>query len=101
MKITHVLRGEERIPTFPLHAQIYRAMGWNEPEWVHLSLFLKPSGKGKMSKRDTEVMKASGESIFIRDMKQMGYFVHLNKSRFPILPEWHFLPSRILLIFFR
>jgi glutamyl-tRNA synthetase len=73
MKITHVLRGEEWIPTFPLHAQIYRAMGWNEPEWVHLSLFLKPSGKGKMSKRDTEVMKASGESIFIRDMKKMGY----------------------------
>lgn len=73
MKITHVLRGEEWIPTFPLHAQIIRAMGWKEPEWVHLSLFLKPSGKGKMSKRDTEAMRASGESIFIRDMKKMGY----------------------------
>jgi len=73
MKITHVLRGEEWIPTFPLHAQIYRAMGWIEPEWVHLSLFLKPSGKGKMSKRETEAMKASGESIFIRDMKKLGY----------------------------
>lgn len=73
MKITHVLRGEEWIPTFPLHAQIIRAMGWEEPEWVHLSLFLKPSGKGKMSKRDTESMRESGESIFIRDMKKMGY----------------------------
>ena len=73
MKITHVLRGEEWIPTFPLHAQIIRAMGWEEPEWVHLSLFLKPSGKGKMSKRDTEAMKGSGESIFIRDMRKMGY----------------------------
>jgi len=72
MKITHVLRGEEWIPTFPLHVQIYRAMGWEEPEWVHLSLFLKPSGKGKMSKRDTEAMRGSG-SIFIRDMKKMGY----------------------------
>ncbi len=73
MKITHVLRGEEWIPTFPLHAQIYRALGWVEPEWVHLSLFLKPSGKGKMSKRDTEAMAASGESIFIKDMKSNGY----------------------------
>ena len=41
MKVTHVLRGEEWIPTFPLHARVYRAFGWEEPEWVHLSLFLK------------------------------------------------------------
>jgi glutamyl-tRNA synthetase len=73
MEITHVLRGEEWIPTFPLHANIYRAMEWQEPEWVHLSLFLKPSGKGKMSKRDTEQMRLSGESIFLRDMREMGY----------------------------
>jgi glutamyl-tRNA synthetase len=73
MKITHVLRGEEWIPTFPLHVKIIRAMGWPEPEWVHLSLFLKPSGKGKMSKRDTEAMRESGESIFIRDMITYGY----------------------------
>lgn len=73
MKITHVLRGEEWIPTFPLHARIIRALGWEEPEWVHLSLFLKPSGKGKMSKRDTEAMRNSGESIFIKDMIEMGY----------------------------
>lgn len=73
MKITHVLRGEEWIPTFPLHAQIYRALGWLEPVWVHLSLFLKPSGKGKMSKRETESMRASGESIFIQDLRRHGY----------------------------
>jgi len=73
MEITHVLRGEEWIPTFPLHARIYRSLGWDEPQWVHLSLFLKPSGKGKMSKRDTELMKKSGESIFIKDMQNMGY----------------------------
>ncbi|MBN2045478.1 MAG: glutamate--tRNA ligase [Anaerolineales bacterium] len=73
MKVTHVLRGEEWIPTFPLHARVIRALGWEEPEWVHLSLFLKPSGKGKMSKRDTEAMQQSGESIFIRDMMAMGY----------------------------
>ena len=73
MKITHVFRGEEWIPTFPLHAHIYRSFGWDEPEWVHLSLFLKPSGKGKMSKRDTEEMRLSGKTIFIKDMMEMGY----------------------------
>jgi glutamyl-tRNA synthetase len=73
MKVTHVFRGGEWLPTFPLHARIYRALGWEEPEWVHLSLFLKPSGKGKMSKRDTEQMRLSGESIFVRDMKELGY----------------------------
>lgn len=73
MKITHVFRGGEWLPTFPLHARIYRAMGWEEPEWIHLSLFLKPSGKGKMSKRDTEQMRLSGESIFVKDMKELGY----------------------------
>ena len=73
MKVTHVLRGEEWIPTFPLHAKVIRALGWVEPEWVHLSLFLKPSGKGKMSKRETEEMRQSGDSIFIRDMMKMGY----------------------------
>jgi glutamyl-tRNA synthetase len=73
MKITHVFRGEEWIPTFPLHAHIYRSFGWDEPEWVHLSLFLKPSGKGKMSKRDTEEMRLTGKTIFIKDMIEMGY----------------------------
>lgn len=73
MDITHVFRGEEWIPSFPLHVHIYRAFGWEEPEWVHLSLFLKPSGKGKMSKRETDQMKLSGKSIFVKDMKDMGY----------------------------
>ncbi len=73
MEITHVFRAEEWIPTFPLHVRIYRALGWEEPEWVHLSLFLKPSGKGKMSKRDTEQMKLAGDSIFVNDIKELGY----------------------------
>ena len=53
MDITHVIRGSEWLSTFPLHAHIIRAFGWQEPVWVHLSVFLKPSGKGKMSKRDS------------------------------------------------
>jgi glutamyl-tRNA synthetase len=73
MEITHVFRGEEWLPTFPLHVRIYHALGWEQPEWVHLSLFLKPSGKGKMSKRDSEQMQLTGESIFVKYMKEMGY----------------------------
>jgi glutamyl-tRNA synthetase len=73
MKITHVLRGEEWLSTFPLHVQIIRAFGWQEPQWVHLSVFLKPSGKGKMSKRDTEQVGLDGYSIFIKDLENLGY----------------------------
>jgi len=73
MEITHVFRGEEWLPSLPLHAHLYKAFGWEQPEWVHLSVFLKPSGKGKMSKRETAEMKLSGQSIFINDLASMGY----------------------------
>jgi glutamyl-tRNA synthetase len=73
MQITHVLRGEEWLPSLPLHAHIYEAFGWQQPAWVHLSVFLKPSGKGKMSKRETEVMRLTGQSIFIKDLADLGY----------------------------
>jgi glutamyl-tRNA synthetase len=73
MEITHVLRGSEWLPTFPLHVQIVRAFGWEEPVWIHLSVFLKPSGKGKMSKREAVQAIKDGHSIFIADMKDLGY----------------------------
>lgn len=73
MKITHVIRGSEWLPTFPLHAMICRAFGWQEPEWVHLSVFLKPSGKGKMSKRETADLMKDGYSIFVKDLEGLGY----------------------------
>jgi len=73
MEITHVIRGSEWLPTFPLHAHIIRAFGWQEPQWVHLSLFLKPSGKGKMSKRDSNQLIKDGKSIYLTDLKAMGY----------------------------
>lgn len=73
MEITHVLRSAEWLPTFPLHAQIIRAFGWEEPVWVHLSLFLKPSGKGKLSKRDATLAMKDGHSVFIKDMSNLGY----------------------------
>jgi len=73
MKITHVIRGSEWLSTFPLHVHIVRAFGWDEPEWIHLSIFLKPSGKGKMSKRDAPQALDSGHSIFVTDLEKLGY----------------------------
>ena len=73
MQITHVIRTAEWLPTFPLHVQIVRAFGWEEPVWVHPSVFLKPSGKGKMSKRDKAEFMQDGYSIFVDDLKGLGY----------------------------
>ncbi|WPY98736.1 glutamate--tRNA ligase [Christiangramia sp. OXR-203] len=56
MKITHVIRGEEWLPSLALHYMLYRAFGWTAPEFAHLPLILKPQGKGKLSKRDGEKM---------------------------------------------
>jgi len=52
MEITHVIRGEEWLPSLPLHILLYRALGWEPPMFAHLPLILKPDGKGKLSKRD-------------------------------------------------
>ncbi|MBQ3624511.1 MAG: glutamate--tRNA ligase [Prevotella sp.] len=54
MEISHVIRGEEWLPSAPLHVLLYRAFGWEDtmPAFAHLSLLLKPEGKGKLSKRD-------------------------------------------------
>ncbi len=73
MKITHVIRGSEWLSTFPLHVNIIRAFGWQEPVWVHLSVFLKPTGKGKMSKREVAEAIKDGHSIFITDLRDLGY----------------------------
>jgi glutamyl-tRNA synthetase len=73
MEITHVIRGSEWLPTFPLHVHIVRAFGWSEPVWVHLSVFLKPSGKGKMSKRDSAEAIKDGFSIYLSDLRAIGF----------------------------
>lgn len=52
MKITHVIRGEEWLPSAPLHVLLYKYLGWDMPEFAHLPLILKPDGNGKLSKRD-------------------------------------------------
>ena len=68
MEVTHVIRGEEWLPSAPLHVLLYRAFGWEDtmPRFAHLSLLLKPVGNGKLSKRDGD------------------------KLGFPVFPlEWH------------
>ena len=52
METTHVIRGEEWLPSLPLHVLLYKAFGWDAPEFAHLPLILKPVGNGKLSKRD-------------------------------------------------
>ena len=56
MEITHVIRGEEWLPSLALHYMLYRAFGWDAPEFAHLPLIMKPQGKGKLSKRDGDKM---------------------------------------------
>ena len=56
MEISHVIRGEEWLPSLPLHFLLYRSFGWDPPLFAHLPLLLKPDGKGKLSKRDGDKM---------------------------------------------
>lgn len=55
MEITHVIRGEEWLPSAPLHILLYQAFGWQHPQFAHLPLLLKPEGTGKLSKRDADL----------------------------------------------
>lgn len=65
MEISHVMRGEEWIPSAPLHMQLYRAFGWEPPILAHLPLILNPNGKGKLSKRQG--------AVGVLEYKQNGY----------------------------
>ncbi|HET8735667.1 MAG TPA: glutamate--tRNA ligase [Pricia sp.] len=77
MEISHVIRGEEWLPSLALHQQLYDAFGWEAPEFAHLPLILKPGGPGKLSKRDAE---KGGFPIFPLSWKdsvgyrEAGYF---------------------------
>ena len=73
MEITHAIRTSEWLPTLPLHGHIYRAFGWEQPAWIHPSVFLSPSGKGKLSKRESDALEKEGKPIFLGDMEKFGY----------------------------
>lgn len=80
MGITHVIRGEEWLPSAPLHKLLYRALGWEDtmPQFAHLALLLKPEGNGKLSKRDGD---------------RLG---------FPVFPlEWHDPESKVISMGYR
>jgi nondiscriminating glutamyl-tRNA synthetase len=66
METSHVIRGEEWLPSLPLHSLLYKAFGWQAPEFAHLPLILKPIGNGKLSKRDGDKM---GFPVFPLDWK--------------------------------
>ena len=89
MEITHVIRGEEWLPSAPLHVLLYQAFGWQDtmPRFAHLPLLLKPDGKGKLSKRDGDRLgfpvfpldwhgtdKKTGEPVFCSGYREQGYF---------------------------
>jgi glutamyl-tRNA synthetase len=73
MQISHVFRGSEWLPTFPLHVLIYQAFEWEQPTWIHLSLFLNPTGKGKLSKRHAMDPKSGIKSVYTLDLRDLGY----------------------------
>ncbi len=87
MEISHVIRGEEWLPSAPLHVLLYEAFGWEAPLFAHLSLLLRPDGNGKLSKRDGDrlgfpVFPLSGEFLDIKTQnlekvtgyRESGYF---------------------------
>ncbi|MFY0625342.1 MAG: glutamate--tRNA ligase [Reichenbachiella sp.] len=84
MEITHVIRGEEWLPSAPLHVLLYKYLGWEEamPTFAHLPLLLKPDGNGKLSKRDAAkhgfpifplAWKGEGEDAELKGFKEEGY----------------------------
>ena len=99
MEITHVIRGEEWLPSAPLHVLLYRALGWEEsmPRFAHLPLLLKPDGNGKLSKRDGDRLgfpvfpldwTDSKTGSFSSGYREAGYFPEAVVN-FLALLGWH------------
>tara|TARA_R110002072_G_scaffold226960_1_gene383823 strand:- start:603 stop:2075 length:1473 start_codon:yes stop_codon:yes gene_type:complete len=82
MEITHVIRGEEWLPSAPLHVMLYEAFGWESPKFAHLPLLLKPDGPGKLSKRDGDRLGfpvfptnwTTAEGEIFSGYRENGYF---------------------------
>lgn len=88
MEISHVIRGEEWLPSLALHHQLYEAFGWKAPQFAHLPLLLKPTGKGKLSKRDGDKL---GFPVFPLDWKD-----ELNGSMSIGYREAGFVPEAVV-----
>lgn len=81
METSHVIRGEEWLPSMPLHVLLYRAFGWDAPEFAHLPLILKPIGNGKLSKRDGDKLgfpvfplEWKAEEVVSSGYREKGFF---------------------------
>lgn len=82
MQISHVIRGEEWLPSAPLHVLLYQAFGWDAPEFAHLPLLLRPDGNGKLSKRDGDRLGfpvfptnwTTAEGELYSGYREKGYF---------------------------
>ncbi len=83
METSHVIRGEEWLPSMPLHVMLYRSFGWEAPQFAHLPLIMKPVGNGKLSKRDGDKLgfpvfplewKDASSMTKTNGYKEVGYF---------------------------
>ncbi|MDT8347449.1 MAG: glutamate--tRNA ligase [Flavobacteriaceae bacterium] len=88
MQISHVIRGEEWLPSLALHVLLYRAFEWDAPQFAHLPLILKPEGKGKLSKRDGDKM---GVPVF-----PMDWVDPQSGERIPGYKEQGYLPEALI-----
>ncbi len=84
MEISHVIRGEEWLPSTALHTLLYSFFGWEKPEFAHLPLILKPDGKGKLSKRDGDKM---GFPVFPSNWKAADGEIYAGFKEQGYLPE--------------
>lgn len=95
MRVTHVIRGDEWLPSTPLHVLLYKAFDWDMPKFAHLPLILSPDGKGKLSKRNAAKY---GFSVFPLscdawddDLKKIVHFKGWKESGYDALPFMNFL----------
>jgi glutamyl-tRNA synthetase len=84
MEISHVIRGEEWLPSLALHVLLYEAFGWQAPTFAHLPLIMKPEGKGKLSKRDGEKL---GFPVFPLEWKTSSGEIYSGYREDGYLPE--------------
>ena len=73
MEISHIMRGDEWLPSVPRHVLLYQAFGWQPPIYGHLPVILSPTGKGKMSKRKTVGPGGQEYDVLVRDFRHKGY----------------------------
>ena len=90
METSHVIRGEEWLPSMPLHVMLYRAFGWEAPEFAHLPLIMKPIGNGKLSKRDGDKL---GFPVFPLEWKDAS---SIEQKCTPGYKEIGFFPEAVI-----